>query len=253
MKMRSRTECRNGGSKLTGRVMVMVGTLALTVWAGNALAYTGGPVSNGGSITGNVKYKGTPPPPQILEINKDKDVCALTEKQSRELLVGPDGGIQYAVVSITNITEGKPFEEAKPVLDQKGCEYLPYVMTMPAGSELQIKNSDGILHNIRTKSEKNSPINRAQPKFKKTLRETFEEPEMVELSCDVHGWMSGWLLVEDHPYYAVTDEKGAFELTDVPAGEYELRVWQPKLGETTQQVTVQPDGAADVMFELAEQ
>jgi plastocyanin len=214
-------------------------------------AYEGGPVANGGSIAGVVKFKGTPPPRKELDVNKDKEVCALTPKLSRDLIVGSDGGVQYAVVSITNITKGKPFDDGGGVLDQKGCEYLPHVLAVKAGAPVEIKNDDGILHNIHTYSTKNPPVNRAQPKFKKTISETFKEPEMVKLTCDVHGWMSGWVLVQDHPYNAITDEKGAFKLTDVPPGDYELRVWQEKLGETTQKVTVQPGKETVVTFELA--
>ena len=77
------------------------------------------------------------------------------------------------------------------------------------------------------------------------MTETFKEPESVRLSCDVHGWMQGWLIVEDNPYYAVTDEKGAFKLTDVPPGDYEVKVWQEKLGEATQKVTVKPGADTD--------
>jgi plastocyanin len=237
----------------TKRVVGGLAVLAGVVWiaAGQVHAYEGGPVENGGSVSGVVKFKGTPPPQASLEVNKDKEVCAVSPKLSKELVVGADGGIQYAVVSIVGIAKGKPFSDAKPVLDQKDCEYLPHVVQMQAGSTLEIKNSDGILHNIHTYSEKNPPVNRAQPKFKKTIQETFKQPEFVKLTCDVHGWMKGWLAIQDNPYYAVTDEKGAFKLTDVPAGSYELRVWQEKLGETTQKVTVQPGADTTVTFELA--
>lgn len=214
-------------------------------------AYDGAPVSGGGTISGVVKYKGTAPAPAALDINKDKEVCATAPKTSKELVVGADGGIQYAVVSIATIAKGKPFEAAKPVVDQKGCEYLPHITLVPAGKDFDILNNDGILHNIHTYSTKNAPLNRAQPKFKKTLTEKLEQPERVKLTCDVHGWMTGWVVVMDHPYYAATDDKGAFKLTDVPPGDYELKVWQEKLGETTQKVTVQGGQETKVTFELA--
>jgi plastocyanin len=228
-----------------------LGFAAMLAWSGPAAAYEGGPVANGGSISGTVKYKGTPPAPAKLEVNKDTEVCGKTPKTSRELVVAADGGIQYAVVFIPGITKGKPFPTAKPVLDQKGCEYLPHVVLAPAGGDVDILNSDGILHNIHTYSEKNPPLNRAQPKFKKTLTENFKQPERVKLACDVHGWMQGWLVVEDSPYYVVTDEKGAFKLTDVPPGDYEVKVWQEKLGESSQKVTVKPGADSAVNFELA--
>jgi len=230
---------------------VLAGMLAITGWTAELRAYEAAPVTGGGSISGAVKFKGTPPARVPIDVNKDKDVCAVQPKMSEELVVGSDGGIRYAVVSLTNITKGKPFEPMKPQLDQKGCEYLPHVVTMPAGGELEILNSDGILHNLHTYSKDNPPMNRAQPKFKKSMSERFEKPEVVKLSCDVHGWMSGWLVVQDHPYYAVSDEHGAFRIADVPPGDYELKVWQEKLGETRQKVSVKSGQDTKVTFELS--
>jgi plastocyanin len=244
-------EHRNSVARIAGSVRVLLAGLVVVTWGAGAGAYEAGPVQNGGSISGVVKFKGTPPPRAPLDVNKDKEVCAVTPKLSRELVVAADGGIQYAVVSIVGIEKGKAFPDAKAVLDQKDCEYVPHVLQMPAGGTVEIKNSDGILHNIHTYSEKNPPVNRAQPKFKKTIEETFKEPEFIKLTCDVHGWMQGWLAVQENPYYVVTDEKGAFKLTDVPAGSYEVRVWQEKLGQTTQKVTVQPGADTTVTFELA--
>ena len=233
------------------RVGVTLGLVAALGWAGQVSAYEAGAVSNGGSISGTVKYKGTPPPPAKLDVNKDTDVCGQTPKINKELVVAPDGGIQYAVVSIPGIAKGKAFSDTKPVLDQKGCEYAPHIVLAPVGQQVDIQNSDGILHNIHTYSDKNPPVNIAQPKFKKTVNATFTTPEAVKLSCDVHGWMQGWLIVEDSPYYAVTDEKGAFKITDIPAGDYEVKVWQEKLGASTQKITVKPGADTAVNFELA--
>jgi len=231
--------------------VALLGVLTAGCLAGAAMAYDAGAVSNGGTISGTVKFKGTPPAPQPLDVNKDKEVCALTPKVSKELVVGSDGGIQWAVVSLTNISKGKAFDAAKPVLDQKGCEYLPHVTLVPVNVQLDITNDDGILHNIHTDSKKNPPVNIAQPKFKKTVNASFAQPEAIKATCDVHGWMKGWIIAMDHPYYAVTDEKGTFKLTDVPPGDYEIKVWQEKLGESTQKVTVTAGGAATANFELA--
>ncbi|HYD50307.1 MAG TPA: carboxypeptidase regulatory-like domain-containing protein [Terriglobales bacterium] len=226
---------------------------ALTLSSSLALAaYQGGAVSGGGSISGTVKFNGTAPAPKSLDATKDKEVCGQHKILDESLVVGSDGALKNAVVSITNITKGKAHDTAaKPELDQKGCVYIPHVMTAPAGAEIQIKNSDGILHNIHTYSSKNTPINRAQPKFKKVMGETFKEPETIRVTCDAHGWMQGWIVVTDHPYYAVTDDSGNFKLTDVPPGDYELKVWHEKLGEQTQKVTVAGGGDAKADFTLA--
>jgi plastocyanin len=245
----------HNGSKMiaAGRAGLALGLIVTLGAAAPApAAYEAGAVANGGSISGLIKYKGTPPPRASLEVNKDKEACG-GAKESRELVVGADGGIQYVVVSIPGIAKGKPFPEAKSQLDQKGCEYTPHISIVPAGGELEIVNSDGILHNIHTypQENKNPAVNRAQPKFKKTINEKFAQPERIKLGCDVHGWMQGWLIVENNPYVAITDEKGNFKITDIPPGDYEVTIWQEKLGETKQKVTVPAGGNATVNAELA--
>jgi hypothetical protein len=122
---------------------------------------------------------------------------------------------------------------------------------VPANTTFNINNRDGILHNIHTYSSKNKPVNLAQPKFKKTISQQFEQPEFIKVSCDAHTWMNGWVVVQEHPYYAVTDENGNFKLTDVPPGDYELKVWHETLGEKSQKVSVKAKAESKAAFELA--
>jgi plastocyanin len=232
------------------RVAVMVG-LQTVFLSADTWAYEAIDVKDGGTISGEVKFSGTPPTPEKLAPTKDQEVCGKTEKVNESLLVGANKGIQNVVVSIGNIQKGKKMPEAGGTLDQKDCRYTPHVVLSPAGTELNIVNSDGILHNIHTTSTKNPSFNQAQPKFKKEIKKNFAQPETVKLACDVHGWMSGWLIVEDTPYYAVTDENGAFKITDVPPGDYELKFWHETLGETTQKVSVKPKEEAKVSLEMA--
>ncbi len=220
--------------------------------ASPVLAYEGGAVSGGGSISGIVKLQGAAPAAKTVEITKDKEVCgAHGDMKAEDLVVGANNGVANAVVSIGTIAKGKPIEPATPTLDQKGCKYIPHVLTFPAGSTVKILNSDGILHNIHTYSTKNPSVNLAQPKFKKEMQQKFEQPETIKVTCDAHGWMSGYFISQDHPYYAVTDANGSFKLTDVPAGDYELKVWHEKLGEKTTKVTVAAGADAKSDFELA--
>lgn len=214
------------------------------------LAYEGGAVSNGGTISGVVKFTGTAPAPKKLDINKDKEVCAKTAKNDPTLIIS-GGNLVNAVVSITDIKKGKKAEPQKVTLDQNGCEYHPHVLAFVAGSSVDIVNPDGILHNVHSYSKANSSFNMAQPKFKKTLTVKVEKPEVIQVKCDVHGWMSGWFFVAEHPYFSVTDNSGSFKLTDVPAGTYTLEVWHETLGKQTQKVTVKPKEEVKVTFEVA--
>ena len=238
------------------RMMNSKTVLALVVGASLSLAsvalgYDAGAVSNGGSISGTITFAGDAPEVKPVEVTKDTKVCAQTQKYDESLVVGENKGIKNAVVSIANISNGKDFGEAM-VLDQKECVYTPHIVLTPAGSELEILNNDGILHNIHTYSEANPAFNQAQPKFKKTLKKKFDQPEVVRVECDAHGWMKGWIVVMDHPYYAVTDGEGKFSLSDVPAGEYEVKIWHETLGETMQKVTVEAGGDASLAVELSQ-
>jgi plastocyanin len=212
--------------------------------------YKGGDVKDGGSVSGTVKFKGTAPAPKKLDVSKDKEVCGKSPKVDQSLVVN-NGNLANAVVTITDIKTGKKIDTKKVTLDQKGCEYQPHVLAFPVGSTVEILNPDGILHNVHSYSKVNSPFNMAQPKFKKTLDVKIEKPEAIEVKCDVHGWMQGWLVATPTPYVAVTDNSGNFKLTDVPAGTYTVEVWHEKLGKNTQKVTVKAKEDAKVSFDLA--
>jgi plastocyanin len=222
----------------------------VTAPAVSMAAYEGGDVKDGGSISGTVKFKGTAPAPKKLDVGKDKEVCGKTPKLDQSLIV-EGGNLVNAVVTITDIKKGKKIELKKVQLDQNGCEYHPHVMAFPAGTTVEVINPDGILHNVHSYSKANTPFNQAQPKFKKTLDVKVEKPEAVEVKCDVHGWMHGWLVATETPYFSVTDKSGTFKLDNVPAGSYTVEVWHEKLGKSTQKVTVKAKEDAKVNFEVA--
>jgi len=229
---------------------VILATALVTAPVSVMAQYTGGDVKDGGSISGTVKFKGTAPAAKKLDVGKDKEVCDKSPKMDQSLVV-KDGNLANAVVTITDIKSGKKVDAKKVSLDQNGCEYKPHVLAFPAGTTVEIINPDGILHNVHSYSKVNSAFNMAQPKFKKTLEVKIEKAEVVEVKCDVHGWMHGWLVATANPYFAVTDGSGSFKLTDVPAGSYTVEVWHEKLGKSTQKVTVKAKEDAKISFEVA--
>jgi len=201
--------------------------------------------SGGGTIKGEVIYKGKASP-ATLNVTKDQAVCG-NSKTDPSLVVSPEGKLQNAVVFIA--AGSAPPAPSKVVLDQKGCEYHPHVLAFTAGSTVEILNPDGILHNVHTYSKTNSPINMAQPKFKKTISVTFDKPEIIQAKCDVHSWMNGWLFVAGTPYFSVTDSSGAFQLTGLPPGEHVVEIWHEKLGKQTKTVKLGANETANVTFE----
>jgi plastocyanin len=203
----------------------------------------------GGSLTGRISFAGSPPPKKKLDITKDKEVCGKTEIFDESLVVGSDKGVKNVVVSILGAKGGK-FASQKVELDQNGCVYKPHVVVVPVTGQLDILNNDGILHNIHTYSTANPSINKAQPKFKKVLSEKFTKPEIIKTSCDAHAWMTAWVVVTDHPFVAVTDEKGNFTIKDVPPGNYKVEIWHETLGKQVKEVSIKAKEAAKLAVEL---
>jgi plastocyanin len=206
------------------------------------------PITEGGTITGRVLFKGKHTS-STLSVNKDQEVCGKS-KPDPSLILSAQGEVKDAVVQITDIQKGKPPAGKEVVLDQVKCEYVPHVLAINAGTSVKIKNSDGILHNVHTTSTANPAFNRAQPKYLKEITESFTKPEVIPVRCDVHGWMSAWIFVAAHPYYEVTSSDGSFKLAEVPPGSYTVEVWHETLGKQSQNVEVKPNDTVNVTFEF---
>jgi len=219
---------------------------------GNTMAaYEEGDVSNGGTITGSVKFAGDVSDTKMLEVTKDQKTCGADPKPSEALLISPDKNIKSAVVSITTISKGKKFDRSggNPTVDQQGCVFIPHLTLVPAGGTIDLLNSDDVMHNLHSYSMKNTAFNEGVAGGGK-LPKKFEYPETVKLKCDVHKWMDAWIIVQDNPYYAVTDENGSFSIGDVPPGTYTVLVWQEKLGKDTKEITVKAGEEVKVDFEM---
>ena len=223
--------------------------LALALVAGVAVVAHGpGPAGaqGGGTIEASVTYAGAPVV-EKLKVNKDTEKCG-TEAVIEKVVVGGNKGLANAVVSVPG-AKGGAAKAVKATVDQHGCKFVPHVTAMTPG-ELDLKNSDDILHNIHTYSTANPSINKAQPKFKKVMAEKFEKPEMIKLTCDVHSWMLGWVAVMPSPFFGVTDADGVTKIDDVPPGKYTVEVWHETLGKQTKDVEVKAGQAAKVAFEM---
>jgi plastocyanin len=226
--------------------------VAVLAAGSRAGAYEAITVTDGGSLSGTVKYAGTPPAPAKIEVTKDNEVCG-SEIADPKLIVGSDGGIQDVAV-VVKATKGKALEvPSEPItFDQKGCTYVPHVLAFPAGSTLAILNSDGILHNIHVMGKENPEANRAMPKFQKKIEWKVEKPEWpIAVKCDAHPWMHAYWLSMDEPYYAVTAADGSFKITDLPPGDYEVEVWQGELGKKTEKVTIKPKEDTKVEWSMS--
>ena len=218
--------------------LALVAGAALLAWGPGSAGAQGG-----GTIEASVTYAGAAVI-EKLKINKDTEKCG-SEAVIEKVVVGANKGLANAVVSVPG---AKGAKAAKGAVDQKGCKFVPHVVVMTPG-EIEIKNSDGILHNIHTYSTANASINKAQPKFKKVMTEKFEKPEVIKITCDVHSWMVGWVAVVPGPA-GVTDAGGAVKIENVPAGKHTVEVWHETLGKQTKDVEVKAGQTVKVAFEM---
>ncbi|MEC7746382.1 MAG: carboxypeptidase regulatory-like domain-containing protein [Candidatus Neomarinimicrobiota bacterium] len=185
-----------------------------------------------GTLKGHVKYDGKPPKKKRLRMDADP-VCGAAHSgtvYNENFKMAADGSMEEALVYIKDVSYSKGVPSEPTILDQKGCVYEPHVFGMIAGQQLLIKNSDATLHNIHSMPKVNKEFNFAMPKVVKEKKSTFSKAEVdpFYIKCDVHPWMKTWVLVSDHPYFAVTDKEGNFSIDGVPAGTYEVVCWQEK-------------------------
>lgn len=212
-----------------------------------AAAYQVEYVTNGGSIEGQITLNGKAIPPRPVLVSQDASVCG-----ARRLVypVKLDGnGIEEAVVWIDDIHKGKAYDFTPALLNQQKCTYDPHVVLMQPG-DLKVTTEDPVPHNIHSYSEANRTYNESMNSLNREMTLHFARPERVSLKCDLHGWMQAYVVVAANPYYTVTKKQGFFQLRDVPAGTYQLKVWQETLGESTQSVTVEAGKTTKISFRL---
>lgn len=191
-------------------------------------------VNNGGTISGNVKWSGPAPHPLDFPITKDPQICEQDGKKTaslERLIIGPDGGVANTIVYLKNISSGKAMElpEQRRHLDQKHCRYIPHILLVPENVDLKMQSSDATLHTIHMDGA--ASFNLPFPFPNQISSRNMTTPGLVNLRCNGgHVWMNAEMMVVPHPYYAVTDESGRFQFTEVPPGTYQIVAWHEGWG-----------------------
>ena len=222
----------------------------------SAQAYEVIEVKEGGTLEGKVMFKGTVPPPKEAVITKDKEVCdkdGTGIKKLPQIRISGDSGVLDAIVVIDGIGKGKdwPKREGIPFINNKNCEFEPYVQVVPTGTDFEVVNSDPVLHNTHSFIDKRTLFNLALPNQGMRIKRSMpKKPELVRFECDAHGWMLGWVYASDNPYYAVTGEGGAFKIENIPPGTYKVKVWQDYVGTKEQEVTIEAGKTTTLNVEL---
>ncbi len=194
------------------------------------------PAAEWGNLKGRFVYDGPSPERAVLTINKDPEFCGKHSPKSERLIVHPkDRGLANVVIWLdlkasekVAIHQSYSESASAPVrLSNRGCRFDPHVCVLRPGQTLLIENPDQVDHNTAAGLDRNSPFNHVTAAGQSVKHNKFERSEKLpaQIQCSIHPWMTGWLVVKDHPYVAVTDEHGRFEIKNLPVGEHTFVSW----------------------------
>ena len=208
------------------------------------------------TIKGSIKWSGKAPRRRPIDMGGEEYClnCNPDGAKSESTIVGANGGLANVFVQIKYGLRGWKFEtpDTEVLLDQIKCQYVPHMLGLRTGQKLRIRNSDPVMHNVHALRVGSSKDEFNIPQTQKGAEDvkSFRKPGIYVAKCEKHGWMTSYIGVCKHPFFAVTKDDGAFELKNVPPGEYTIEAWHEKFGEQTMKLTV-ADGAtstADFTF-----
>lgn len=157
------------------------------------------------------------------------------------------GAVVYLEPAEVMMTRPAP---RRVVMDQKNLTFIPSVLPVVRGTTVEFTNSDDVQHNVFTPSAIAGRFNLGLYNRGEARSVTLAEAGDVVILCNIHMEMEAHILVLDAPYFAQVDSGGDFEITDVPAGKYTLRVWQRKWLSETRPVQVTDGGPANLQVQV---
>jgi plastocyanin len=204
-----------------------------------------------GTIKGGVRIVGDLPGNRVIRMGMDP-MCAAANAGKRpvnEIYAGSDnGGLGNVFLKVEGSFPQTPVPAQPVMLEQKACVYQPRVLGARVGQVLRVRNDDNWLHNVHSDSSKRNGFNVSEPKAGIQQDFTLKDEEMLRIGCDVHRWMTAWVGVVSHPYFAVSAQSGTFTIANVPAGKRTVTAWHESLGTLTKAVDVKAGETAAVEF-----
>ncbi len=185
----------------------------------------------GGTIRGTIKFAGKKVPRQPIQMQGDKHCISQNVKTpalSERWVFGDNDTLQNVFVWVSKGLEGQKFTAPKTpaILDQVNCIYRPHVSGIVARQDLHIYNSDPSLHNVNVFPQFNGGFNEGMSAKGTKIVKQFNKPEIgIKFRCNVHPWMSAYVHVVSHPFFAVTQKEGTFEIKGLAPGVYTVKVW----------------------------
>jgi len=199
-------------------------------------------------LSGVVNFTGDIPKEKKIDMSSQPGCVKVAKDSMTNDYRIKDGKVQDVFVYVKNPPKKKYNVPKEPVvLDQVGCRYTPKVIGVMVKQPVEIINSDPMMHNIHPLGK--NTFNLAMPNQGMKLKKKFKKEQVLTpIMCDVHPWMKSYAGVVKHPFFAVTDEAGAFSIKGLPAGTYTLAAVHGALGEKTTEITVGTSGEVKAEF-----
>lgn len=206
------------------------------------IGVTGAQTSKRGAIKGHIRVNGKPPGNPVIRMGMDP-MCAKLNAGKRpvqEIVAATaDGSLANVFVSLQGSFPAAPVPAQPVTIDQRACIYLPRVVGARVGQTLQVRNSDELLHNVHGVSAHGNNFNISQPKAGIVRELPLKNAEiMLRVTCDVHRWMTAFVGVVSHLYFATTGVAGTYAIDNVPAGTHTIQTWHEHYGVVTRTVRV---------------
>jgi len=217
-------------------------------------------VTNGGTIQGKVTTSAKVKDPVIpiriqpkedpKETEIEKETCGDSQPAGMYLL-SPANEVQNVLVIVEDVKKGKAAPQQNFVLNNHKCRFEPLVGISYVKAEYVIKNSDPILHNTSLGKLLNSGIRRsvfnlALPYKDQVIEKKNRVSGLIDVKCDAHPWMRAYVYSSRHPYVAITDARGNYEIKDLLPGKYKVRFWHEGFEEETREVEVKAGAPSEV-------
>ncbi len=258
----------------TIRSVALLVSVSLGSLVPSAYSYDVVEVQRGGTLDGRVILAGAVPEPKGFNLITfpDPAYCGRISNGKgwrllRDFTVASNGGLKHAIVTLEGIEAGKPFDLSVPLIEARDCMFQPWVTIVRNGHAVEVVNMDPVMHDIQ--GYETSPEAGARVLFNTPLILNHEHQRgnlqaihnhapgkslvgpiylnkgrrTFYMQCGFHAYMESWAMAVNNPYYAVTDDQGAFKIDNVPPGTYQMVVWHPQSGPgVTRTITIAPEG-----------
>jgi plastocyanin len=204
----------------------------------------------GGTVSGKVTYTGTPAKQKPIDMSKEPS-CAkqhATPVTTETVVAGAGNTLGNVVVYVSAGADDANAPSQAITFTQKGCQYIPHVIALHTGQELDVVNSDQTSHNIHPLAKVNREWNKSQPPGAPPIKDKFDTPEFISVKCNIHPWMHGWFAVLKTNHYSISGDTGGFSLPNLPPGKYTITAWHEDYGTKTQDVTITGNETKTVDF-----